>query len=170
MSPSVFLGVENMNIVKNPLDEVQTHTAEIGDYNVTVVIRPGEPEPPWSRKKPRKARLYVNAPDAWLPSSDHLKFTIKGEDPEMDKAWRRYNKAEVHAKREAIGYARAAFMVKAENDPLHCTDNAFHTADLGSANWKFSWKAGCSCRCSPGFVAKNYELAGCDIWITVEFK
>lgn len=157
-------------ITKNPLDTIQTHYAEIGDYDVTVVIRPGEPEPAWSRKKPRKARLYVNAPDSWLPPSDHLKFTIKGDDPEMDAEWRRYNNAEIHAKREAIKYARAAFSLKSVNDPMHCTDNAFYTADLGSKQWKFSRKAGCSCRCSPGFVAKNNELLGADIWITVEAK
>ncbi len=149
--------------------EFETFTAEIGEYDVTVSIRYGVPEPPWSRKKTRKARCYVNAPDAWLPSSDHLTFTIKGDDPEMDAAWRRYNKAEIFAQREAIKYARAAFARKSMDDPMHCTDNPFHTADLGSSQWKFSRKAGCSCRCSPGFVAKNDELVGSDIWITVKF-
>lgn len=158
--------------IANSVVGIETHTAEIGNYDVTLTIRHGEPEPLWSRKKPRRARLYVDAPDSWLPSSDHLKFTIKGDDPEMDAAWRKYNKAEINAKREAISYANAAFLSKSMDDPMHCTDNSwFNAKELRKmAAWKFSRKAGCSCRCSPGFVAKNYDLPGADIWIRVTEK
>lgn len=91
----------------------------------------------------RKTRVYGNADDAKVealvgfPYSD-LKHTTKGEDPEMDKLWKRWNRATVILMRET---AEKALKVA----------NIDHEEKLS-----FSRKAGCSmCPCSPGFVAKE---------------
>jgi len=77
----------------------------------------------------------------------HPPYTMVGEDPENDKAWKAYNRAEVRTMKAGLLEANAAFN--------------FLPAD----GWEltFSRKAGCSCGCSPAFILKT--STGGFLWI-----
>lgn len=80
--------------------------------------------------RPRDTHLIFvdNTPDPDMPRPPH---TVKGDDPKVDKAWRRYNRMQIQIMRDAA--ARAT---------------GFDPKDL-----RFSRRAGCSmCPCSPGFI------------------
>lgn len=63
-------------------------------------------------------------------------ITIRGEDPESDKAWDAYNRWEKKVAKEAlVGVLSKAVGRKVLPNEV-----------------KYSRKAGCSCPCSPGFV------------------
>lgn len=80
-----------------------------------------------------KPRVYVSVDESLMPSEEGLEFTVRGENPEMDKAWDKHNRAIVAVWREA---AEEALM-----------GTLFHGYKLA-----FSKYAGCSCPCSPGFI------------------
>ena len=84
-----------------------------------------------SKEAMKKPRLYVGGTDAGYPRPA---YTIRGEDPENDKAWDAYNRAELKAMRTAIkgAFAEAGLTVP--------------------GTFGFSRKAGCSCGCTAGFV------------------
>lgn len=76
-------------------------------------------------------------------------YTRKGDFPEIDKEWRRYNKAELQIQKKIIA--------KAVQDGLL-------DANLAQ-ELKFSTKAGCSCGCSPGWKSRDYRRQS--IWLRV---
>jgi hypothetical protein len=82
------------------------------------------------------------------PSMPMPPYSIKGQDPANDAAWRAYNNRE-------IAIMRAAAAEALELDP---------------AEFRFSRKAGCSCGCSPGFrVRPRVDLpAGWATWVQVK--
>jgi hypothetical protein len=76
-------------------------------------------------------------------------YSRKGEDKELDKEWRRYNKAELMIQKRIIN--------QAVRDGLLDKDLA--------AELKFSRKAGCQCGCSPGWKSRDYRRQS--IWLRV---
>lgn len=68
-------------------------------------------------------------------------YSKKGDLPLLDKAWKRFNRAEVEAERKVLD---AALLAIEEDFGYISTDE-----------WRFSRHAGCSCPCSPGFVATS---------------
>lgn len=97
----------------------------------------------WVRKSNNKTgriRVFVSGegtPDLPVPTP-----SIKGDNKQLDLEWKRYNREEVRLQRELIEEALAA-------DPELA-------ARLGKL--VFSRKAGCSCSCSPGFIAEGYGI------------
>ena len=82
----------------------------------------------------RKTRIHVSGTS---PDYDHPPYSMKGDDPENDKAWRKYNRDEIVAMRELL-------------DDISGWLQSISNGDL---KYRFSRKAGCSCGCSPGFIA-----------------
>jgi len=76
-------------------------------------------------------------------------YSHKGEDKELDKEWRKYNKAELMIQKRIIN--------QAVRDGLLDKDLA--------AELKFSRKAGCQCGCSPGWKSRDYRRQS--IWLKV---
>ncbi len=76
-------------------------------------------------------------------------YSHKGEDKELDKEWKRYNKAELAIQKRIIYQAVQGGLI-----------------DEGLAQGlKFSRKAGCQCGCSPGWKARDYRRQS--IWLKV---
>lgn len=95
----------------------------------------------WVRKdnfKTTRIRVFVSGegtPDLPVPTP-----SIKGENKQLDLEWKRYNREEVRLQRELIEEALA--------------DQPLTRERLGKL--VFSRKAGCSCGCSPGFIAEGF--------------
>lgn len=85
--------------------------------------------------KTTKTRVYVsNAAD---PDFPHPPYGQKGDNPEHDAGWRRYNREELRLMRETA-------------------ERGLRAAGLGHLTLKFSKHAGCSmCPCSPGFIVQG---------------
>lgn len=75
-------------------------------------------------------------------------YSLKGDNKELDKEWRRYNKAELLLQRRIIAKAVADGMI-----PEQIIQEA-----------KWSRKAGCSCGCSPGWIIRDYGRK--TMWLT----
>ena len=71
------------------------------------------------------------------PDYDHPPYSMEGDDPENDKAWRKYNRDKIVAMRELL-------------DDISGWLQSISNGDL---KYRFSRKAGCSCGCSPSFIA-----------------
>jgi len=99
----------------------------VNGHNITVVCDT-------TYRQPKATRLY-----AWgtSPDYDHPPFSIKGDDPDNDKAWRKYNRDEITEMRKLL-----------EDVTVFLNDIA-----NGDLTYRFSRKAGCGCGCSPGFIA-----------------
>lgn len=104
---------------------------------------------PWGRQQ-SKARAYthvVEEIDFSEVEAIAMKlgtgvYSSKGEYPELDKAWRKFNKAEAAQMKEIL-------------------EAALPLLGLQETKFKFSTKAGCACGCSPGFVAlDSWPLPG----------
>jgi len=93
-----------------------------------------------------KSRNYV-----WYPTTEFVgeapPFSVKGDDPAIDKRWRAYNKAELMVMRHIL-----------------------ILAGFDDRDWKFSRKAGCFCGCSAGFIRTNYIANHFDYFISVELE
>ena len=76
-------------------------------------------------------------------------YSAKGDNTELDKEWKRYNKAELMIQKRIIS--------QAVRDGLLDTDLA--------KELKWSRKAGCACGCSPGWKARDYRRQS--VWLTV---
>ena len=79
-------------------------------------------------------------------SMDGLEYTIRGEDPEMDKKWDRYNRQEVSNMRDV-------FQEVVDHPDFDRLPIQVQEVLIGKL--PFSRKAGCSCGCSPAFKTKN---------------
>lgn len=101
----------------------------------------------YQKDRDKKARIYYTGGREVMETvvGQHPPFSVKGDDPENDKAWRAYNRAESDLARTAIAAAYPEF---------------------GKSN--FSRYAGCSCACSPGFISR--ELRGVHGFLTVTLE
>lgn len=92
----------------------------------------------------KKSRVFGDAPspeDLGLMEVPPMKRL--GDDPEVDAAWKAYNRLEVKLQREVLDQVWAG------------------------GKLSFNRNAGCgSCPCSPGFVAS--EHTGRNFWVTVK--
>lgn len=86
----------------------------------------------WAKSNKTNVNTYI---DMEALGHTHPEYTLRGEDPESDKAWDAFNRLEVKLMKEQI--------LKA-NEALHF---------LPKDGWKmnFSKTAGCTCGCSPAF-------------------
>lgn len=84
----------------------------------------------------RKPRIYVWGTE---PEMERPPYSIKGEDPELDRRWRAYNRAEIKAMREVAG-------------PILAQIKELGLTTFGDGELAFSRTAGCTCGCSPAFV------------------
>jgi len=114
-----------------------------------------------------KSVIYVSSPSPdevfGLPQP---KPSCKGDEPDNDALWRKYNKAELSIQRGLLQLKRRE-LLKAfgfENENLDVT-------------FKWSRTAGCSCGCSPGWFAylgqerlkrKNGTGWNVKVWITAK--
>lgn len=98
----------------------------------------------WPLRRSRNTRVYtsgepkVDFSEAEKASREAGTFT-RGIHPEIDKLWDECNRAMVRSKKEFLEALKATIPVLGEI----LADHKLH----------FNRKAGCSCGCSPGFVA-----------------
>lgn len=104
-------------------------TTEAG-HEVTIVL-----EPLYRSARQVYTRAYVGGT---TPGYDAPRYSTIGDDPENDKAWRKYNRDEVKAMR--------ALLAELEDELVDMF------ALVAAPKYSFSRRAGCSCPCSPGFV------------------
>jgi hypothetical protein len=90
----------------------------------------------------RYTRTYVDISDVNL--GGHPPYSMKGDDPTNDAAWRAFNRKELNAMKLKLSRVRPVL------------ERVFGMAP--GAFWSFSRKAGCSCSCSPGFVMKGSQI------------
>jgi hypothetical protein len=76
-------------------------------------------------------------------------YSHKGEDKELDKEWRKYNKAELMIQKRIIDQA--------------VQDGLLDRNLAEELRW--SRKAGCQCGCSPGWKSRDYRRQS--LWLTV---
>ena len=124
-------------------------TIEGADYQVTMI------GVDWSdRRAARRSRTLVSCGNSVEPDMEMPAYSIKGEDPDSDAAWRKYNREELRLMRAIV-------------DPV--VKDEF--PELGKLS--FSRTAGCSCGCSPAFRAERMvfdEELGRVSWITITRK
>lgn len=102
---------------------------------IEIKTHPKDSTRPW---KSAKIRVYVageNEPEWPVPGP-----SVRGDGSDADRAWKRYNREERRLQREVIDEVLA-----------QDTELANH---LGRLTW--SRKAGCSCGCSPGWIAEGH--------------
>jgi len=100
---------------------------------------------PWDSKQ-RHTILYVHTPFDPEELNDsgitrHPEYSRKGDNPVLDKEWRKYNKAELATQKRIIDQAVKDGLIDAD-----------FVKEL-----KWSKKAGCACGCSPGWKARDYR-------------
>lgn len=88
----------------------------------------------------RKPRVYASG-DAVRPAWEQPAWSIKGGDAELDKAWRKYNAEEIRLQKQVAERALQALLLQVPGFTMY-----------GSADLRFSRKAGCSCGCSPALL------------------
>ena len=106
------------------------------------------------RRAVRRMRTLVSCGNQVEPDMEMPAYSIKGEDPEVDAAWRKYNREELCLMRAIV-------------DPVVQAE----FPELGKLS--FSRTAGCSCGCSPAFRAEGMvidEEIGRVSWITITRK
>lgn len=110
-------------------------------------------------------RVYASIPTTVSLGAEHPPYSVIGEDPENDKAWRAFNKLEDTTMQVLVRLA------------LKATDSLL----TGPSDYKvsFSRKAGCSmCPCSPGYILRagqggmafRFNHTPVDMWISEETK
>lgn len=98
----------------------------------------------WSQPRGRKTRVYTSCTEDEVRERFGLErpaYTVRGEDKESDKAWRKYNRAELEIMRERA-------------------EDLLRRNDFSAVNLRFSRKAGCGCGCSPGFILDYLASTG----------
>ena len=129
-------------------DIIKSASIEVND-EICVLNCKTRPEPYGSRQK--HTIVVLNNPfdpeDFGLGSRPE--YSRKGENPELDKAWGKYNKVEVNIQKQLIDHAVSHGMIE---------------EDLAK-ELKWSRKAGCSCGCSPGWTTRDYRRQS--IWLTL---
>lgn len=139
----------------NAQTDLKAHVIEIETDTMTINLRPR------SSTATRTEQFAQSKAFVWgtsVPESVMVQpaYTTFGDNAENDKAWRKYNKLEVAAQRDALDEALAA---------LEGVEVARHYADLAPT---FSRRAGCSCGCSPGFRLGSKLRANFARWLRDE--
>lgn len=136
---TLTITAQDTKSVRFELDGMKVHL-RAEDYN----SRPG-----------RKPRVYVSG-SGLEPDFPRPAYSIKGEDAELDKAWRKYNAEEIRLQKAAAARAMTA-LAQVPGFQL-----------FGTGELRFSRKAGCSCSCSPGLLldAHVYGKEGLFQWTT----
>lgn len=116
-------------------NDIFTSKLSFGNDEYEITLRKAD----WSRGRYESTKISVSGTD---PDFDHPAYSIKGNDLELDKAWKAYNKEEVRLMREAY---KAALEFLA---PLLNEDSKAIVEGTGVYH---SRTAGCSCGCSPAF-------------------
>lgn len=111
---------------------------------------------PWDgRNKWGMTRVYT----PWVETNMELPtFSIKGQDKEADRKWKKYNKEEVRLMRVILDDVKEGLRVSGNTDHEQIVE-------MLSNYPRFSRKAGCSCSCSPGFIG-NERISMKDIPIS----
>lgn len=140
---------------------------KVGDITIQVAVSRG-----WNKDDRKKARVYVSGADdvdfteAYAATNADAEkkgsYPIRGDYPETDKMFDRLNRQVIKNERALVEAAIAASPELA--------------ALVGSTKLHFSRHAGCSCPCSPGFIAASHieAIVGdrlgnvTDIWISKE--
>lgn len=110
-----------------------------GPVEVTMTVNRSTRD--WKHRS-KKSMIMVSGPSPTeLTGLPQPKYTIKGQDPAVDKLWRKYNRIELSVQR--------AFLDLKHRELL----SAFGFA-VGDGRLQFKWSrtAGCSCGCSPGWL------------------
>ena len=109
----------------------------------------------WSdSRSARRERTLVSCGNSIDPEMPMPAYSLKGDNAELDAAWRKYNREELRLMRAIV-------------DPV--VEAEF--PELGKLS--FSRTAGCSCGCSPAFRAEGMvidEEIGRVSWITITRK
>lgn len=123
------------------------------------ILEASELSPTESRKRlSKKGMIFISTP--WSPEelpapkfAGPPSYSKKGDDPENDKLWKKYNKAEIALMREALQMA---------------VDKGLAPEFLLKS--KYSRYCGCTCPCSPGFVFQldRYAPGGQSWYITIK--
>jgi hypothetical protein len=100
-----------------------------------------------SREAETRTRLYGPAVD--MHDVQQPPVGLKGLNPENDKAWAAYRRTEISRQRTVIDAAVAELNAEAGGQFGWALPN-----DLAAAKLAFSQKAGCSCKCSPGYIVQ----------------
>lgn len=108
-----------------------------------------------SSSKQKHTIVYISNPFSpedinYKGITEQPEYSKKGDDVELDKAWRKYNKAELDMQKTIINRAVATGLI----------DSEF------AKQLKWSRKAGCSCGCSPGWRARDFGRKS--VWLTVK--
>lgn len=93
------------------------------------------------RFRPHNGKLFVSGqpkPDMPCPPP-----SLKGDDPDNDRAWRAYNRAEVKNMRTFL-------------------------SAVVDGTWNFNRRAGCSCPCSPGFTTTDTRFRNQAFYVDVK--
>lgn len=106
------------------------------------------------KSKQKHTIVYVSNPFCpedlnWNGITAQPEHSVKGDDAENDKLWRKYNKAEIDLQKIVLD--------RAVNEGL--LDGEL-VKEL-----KWSRKAGCQCGCSSGWISRDYRRQS--IWLTV---
>ena len=115
-----------MNVKRKTIDL----TIEGTDYQVSMIGMD------WSD---RRSRTLVSCGNSVEPDMEMPAYSIKGEDPENDAAWRKYNREELRLMRAIV-------------DPV--VKDEF--PELGKLS--FNRTAGCPCGCSPAFRTEGMVI------------
>lgn len=110
-------------------------------YDMKIIMRAHDP---WRLRKSRVFVAFEEAPDMVDPGGWGSQ---RGVDPTVDAACDQYKRAQVKTKRR---YAEEALRRRGYETKI-----------------VFSRTAGCSCGCSPGFVAESRYLYGVDVFVDV---
>jgi hypothetical protein len=105
-------------------------------------------------RRERKSRAYVAITEAELGVPRPLYGSTRGDGSDEDKAWAAYNRQELLAMRAKLGTATSVLQAA-----------GYAAADMP---WRFSRKAGCSCGCSPGFIASHGPVHGRNPWHPID--
>jgi hypothetical protein len=113
------------------------------EYEILIIPRPRRFENFQDYNK--KTRVYVSTPDEGLGMECPPYGSWRGDGSAEDLAWKAYNKLELAAMRTLIATFGPVFRR--------------HTQAPETVKFSFSRKAGCSCPCSPGFVADTRVMS-----------
>jgi hypothetical protein len=135
---SEFTPTEEEPEMTNQVTTTDSGITSITTPSFTIRLRPRH-----FGEKIAKVRVYVPSVE---PEMEYPPYTLRGEDPAIDKAWRAYHREEIRLMRQEL----QAVCEELEGGETEAERLVISLLDDGL---KFSRKAGCPCGCSAGFVS-----------------